>query len=640
MLSNSELARRPARLANYEAENNALMALAQTMAGSPEMILQKLVETALQLCRADRAGISLLERHNGAEVFRWEAVAEVYADRLNGTMPRDASPCGTTIDKNPTQLMYTAERFLPALTAEPPVVEALLIPFYLEHKPIGAVWVVAHDESRKFDREDERIIKILAQFASAAWQIWNARASAEAAAQTEQQRTLESAAANEALQFQISERKRAEEQLQQFNNDLERRVADRTEDLVRANADLSRTLEEGKRLQEQLWQSQKMGSIGTLAGGLAHDFNNLLSIIQGYASVIVHHPADPERVIEVGQVIVKTVEKGAALARQLLTIARKSEAKLDPTDINGLVRRLTNLLSETFPKTLTIALDLDAKIPNIMADANQINQALLNLCVNARDAMPDGGNLLLRTQTISGAEMRAHFPDVKSERYVCISVADTGSGMEEEIRSRVFEPFFTTKEPGQGTGLGLSVTYSIVNNQNGFIDVTSEPGRGSTFHIYLPIPKDQAALVDLRPPFGRKKIGARAGHGETLLFVEDEVRQLHLMQSFLEGEGFRVLTAGDGAEAVEVHLRHKDEIAVVILDLGLAKLNGWEAFQMMKKLNPKLKGILASGYLSPEVESQLAKGALSGVIPKPYVPREILAKIEGAIRTRSAGSLP
>lgn len=214
-----------------------------------------------------------------------------------------------------------------------------------------------------------------------------------------------------------------------------------------------------------------------------------------------------------------------------------------------------------------------------------------------------------------------------------ISVADTGLGMKEEIRRRVFEPFFTTKEPEHGTGLGLSVTYEIIKDQNGFIDVTGEPGHGSTFHIYLPIPKEPAALAEVTETFEDTKPDGRAEHIETLLFVEDQPRQLQLMQSFLKGEGFTVLTARDGAEAVEVHRRFKDEIAVVILDLGLAELNGWEAFQMMKQLNPQLKGILASGYLSPEVDSQVARGALSGFVKKPYQPGELLAKIESAIRS-------
>src|SRR5689334_20862651 len=162
---NPELARRPSRPPDYELENSALIALAETMAERPDAILQKLVETALRLCRAGTAGISLLEKHGGEEVFRWEAVAGVYADHVNGTMPRDASPCGITIDRNATQLMYMAERVFPALAAEPPFVEALLVPFHFEHKPVGTVWVVAHDQIRKFDSEDARLINILAQFA-------------------------------------------------------------------------------------------------------------------------------------------------------------------------------------------------------------------------------------------------------------------------------------------------------------------------------------------------------------------------------------------------------------------------------------------------------------------------------------------
>jgi signal transduction histidine kinase len=623
VIINSELARRPSRAPDYVAENSALIALAQTMADSPQMILQKLVETTLRLCRADTAGISLLEKHDGAEVLRCEAVAGVYADRVNGTMPRDASPCGTTIDRNATQLMYMAERVFPALTAEPPVVEALLVPFHVNAKPVGTLWIVAHDEGRKFDREDERIIKVLSQFASAAWHLWMS-------AQTEQRRVVQSAAANEALQLQISERHRAEDQLQQLNSELERRVTDRTRDLITANADVWRTLEEGKQLQEQLRQSQKMESVGTLAGGLAHDFNNLLNIIQGYSLSIMQHTDDPEKIIQDVQVIRETVQQGAALSQQLLTVVRKTDAKSDLTDVNGLLRRLTSLLAETFPRTLTINLEIEPDMPKVMANANLLHQARLNLSVTARDAMAEGGNLCHRTRKVSGAELLARFPDANSERYVCIDVADTGAGIKEEIKSRIFEPFFTTKEPGQGTGLGLSVVYGIVSSQNGFIEVASEVGRGSVFHIYLPIAKEQAALpVTTQPSVGNRK-GEGTRHNETLLFVEDEVRQLHLMQRFLEAQGFKVLTARDGAEAVDVHLQHKDEIALVVLDLGLSKLNGWEAFQMMKKLNPKIKGILASGYLTPEV-SKMAKGAMSGVIPKPYDPIEILAKIEGAM---------
>ena len=253
-------------------------------------------------------------------------------------------------------------------------------------------------------------------------------------------------------------------------------------------------------IEEQLRQAQKMESIGILAGGLAHDVNNLLNVIQGHACAIMTQPADPNTIIEDAQFIREAVNDVAALVQQLLTMARKSEVKFDLTDINALLRRLTKLLTGTFPERLVISLELDPGVPNVQVDPNQINQTLLNLCLNARDAMPHGGNLLLRTRSLSGAELVQRFHKAKSDRYVCISVSDTGLGMSEEIKSHVFEPFFTTKEPGKGTGLGLSVVYGIVSNQNGLIDVTSEPGRGSTFHIYLPVPKDQAALVGTTIP--------------------------------------------------------------------------------------------------------------------------------------------
>jgi signal transduction histidine kinase len=315
-------------------------------------------------------------------------------------------------------------------------------------------------------------------------------------AKPDHERASELATANQRLQFQVREQDRAKEDLQRIIEELEMRLTKRTAELVTANNALSHTLQDRRILEEQLRQAQKMESIGILAGGLAHDVNNLLNIIQGHACAIMTQSADPSKIIEDAQVIREAVDDVTALVQRLLTIARKTEVKFDRTDINALVRRLTKLLAGTFPNRLMISLELDPGVPNLQVDANQLNQALLNLCINARDAMPDGGSLLLRTRTLSGAELHNRFREIKSERYVCISVADTGSGMAEDIKNRVFEPFFTTKETGKGTGLGLSVVYSIVSNHNGFIDVTSELARGSTFNIYLPVPKDQMALAE------------------------------------------------------------------------------------------------------------------------------------------------
>ena len=630
---NSELRNRTSRVPDYEGENQALIGLTQTLANAPDKILQTIAETALQLCRADTAGISLLEQQDGAAVFRWEALAGVFSDRLNATMPRDASPCGTTIDRNATQLMYMAERAFPALKSEPPIVEALLIPFHVGHNPIGTVWVVAHDERRKFDQEDARIIKTLAQFASASWQLWQARVSAEAAARKEHQQALELTSANEALRVQIENSKRAEKQLQQFNRKLELRVSQRTADLTQANDDLVRSMEEGKAFHEQLRRSEMMASIGTLTASVAHDFNNILNVIQAYAALIMSHPAEPSSVIANAEVIRVTVEEGVALTRQLLAVGRKTETKLDFADINDLLQRTTKSLAPMFQANIVIAVDLDPRVPMIMIDAGLLYQAILNLCVNAGDAMPDGGKILVQTRTTSGDALRQRFAKARAQQYVSISVADTGVGMEAEVRSRVFESYFTTKKPGQGTGLGLSIVHGIVAEHAGFIEITSETGCGSAFHLHLPIPGNEAAAITAMP--GQYDIEDHAWRRETVLYAEDEVRISDLMRSLLEKEGFRVLTAQDGAEAVDVHAQHKEEIAVAILDSGLAKLNGWEAFQHMRQINPKLKGIIASGYVSADVESRLAAGDLHGVLQKPLLGEEVVATIKRALHSQS-----
>jgi PAS domain S-box-containing protein len=424
----------------------------------------------------------------------------------------------------------------------------------------------------------------------------------------------------------ITERKQAEKALQELNAELERRVAERTAELVSS-------LAQRDKLQEQLYEAQKMESIATLAGGVAHDFNNLLNIILGY-TLLIQYNAHPGKHAEGLEVIKETVQRAAALVQQLLAMARKTEVSLQEINVNAIVQKLKILLSETFPKTIEIALGLEPEIPLLLADPNQIHQAVLNLCVNARDAMPDGGKLLLETATVSGADLRPRFQEAQEERYVCIRVVDTGIGMEEVTQKRIFEPFFTTKPEGQGTGLGLSVVYGIVTKHAGFVEVASTPRQGTAFRIYLPIGKGKSEIAEDKRDLEEKSAGDFVGRGETILFVEDEEKQARLMREFLESEGYKVLIARDGAEAVETHLRHKDEIDIVVLDWRLPKLNGWDAFQRMKKIQPGLKTLFATGFLSPEIEAEMNKGEIEGIIRKPYRLNEVLEKISAAVRNQ------
>jgi two-component system CheB/CheR fusion protein len=284
----------------------------------------------------------------------------------------------------------------------------------------------------------------------------------------------------------ITERKQAEQDLHNLNQELEARVSERTAELQQANTALLRDIEERKRLENQLIQAQKMESLGTLAGGIAHDFNNILNIIQGYTSLLSKHAAKHEEIAEHVGVIQETVKRASAVVQQLLTLARKTESKFEPVDANALLESLMTLLRETFPQTIEVTLDRSDMLPPAMADPNQMMQALLNLCLNARDAMPDGGKLTLKTSVVAGERLKSD-DEVNGERYVCIDVADTGIGMDENVQQRIFEPFFTTKETGHGTGLGLAVVYGIVHRHEGFIQVESHPNDGATFRLYLPV---------------------------------------------------------------------------------------------------------------------------------------------------------
>ncbi len=273
-----------------------------------------------------------------------------------------------------------------------------------------------------------------------------------------------------------------EEQLQELNREFRTRIGQGTVALTQPNGGLVT----GK-FPNQLNNAQITTDIGELAASIAHDFNNILNIVAAYAALIVSNPAEPKDVIEHAEVITETVKKGTILARQLVALGRKTEAKLESANINDLLQRMIKLFTPLFPTTIVIAEDLDASVPKIMIDSDLIYQAILNLCLNARDAMPQGGKIVLQTRLVSGALLYQRLVQAVAEHYVCLSVADTGIGMEAEVKRRVFESYFTTKKLSGGTGLGLSIVYRIVAEHAGFIRATSEPGFGSTFHVYLPV---------------------------------------------------------------------------------------------------------------------------------------------------------
>ena len=383
---------------------------------------------------------------------------------------------------------------------------------------------------------------------------------------------------------------------------------------------IKQDITEKKILHAELVQMQKMESIGTLASGIAHDFNNILGIILGYAALIERNPQTASQSIGL---INAAVNRGASLVRQILTFARKAAVVFGPLEMNIMIKEIVKMLRETFPKTIDISLELDKAIPPINADATQIHQAILNLCVNARDAMPVGGILTLRTGVVDGGSLRNIFPDVLEGNYLHVRVTDTGIGMNEKTQEQIFDPFFTTKEKGKGTGLGLSVVYGVMKEHHGFVNVKSDPGKGSTFNLYFPIPHEHAPTTVVESV---EEENIPGGH-ETLLIVEDEETLLEMLKVAVEGKGYHVITANDGLQALEVYRSRKDEIDLVVTDIGLPKITGELLFGELKKLNPSVKVILVSGYIDVNLKSEILKAGVKEFIQKPYFPDDALKKI-------------
>ncbi len=383
-----------------------------------------------------------------------------------------------------------------------------------------------------------------------------------------------------------------------------------------------------KRLEADLRQAHKLEAIGTLAGGIAHDFNNLLMGIQGRTALMLMSIDSLHPYVEHLKAIEDIVRSGSDLTRQLLGFARGGKFEVKPVDLNEIIQKSADLFGRT-KKEVAISCQCQPRLWAVEVDRGQIEQALLNLCINAWQAMPGGGELYFETENVLLDDLFVESFKVKPGKYVKISVRDTGVGMDAKTQSRIFEPFFTTKEMGRGTGLGLASAYGIIKGHGGVITAESEIGKGTTFNIFLPatektIPREKKSSEEIY-------VG-----DETILLVDDEEVITDVSREILETLGYKVMIAGSGKEAVDIYKEKKTKIDLVIMDMIMPQMSGGEAFDLLKNINPEIKVILSSGYSLKGQANKIMERGCRAFLQKPFSIKELSKKVRTVLDTESS----
>lgn len=380
---------------------------------------------------------------------------------------------------------------------------------------------------------------------------------------------------------------------------------------------------EHKQLQEQLTQAQKLESIGNLAGGIAHDFNNILTTITGFAGLLQMKMDNSDPLLAYVKELASAGMRGAALTNQLLAFSRKQILDMKPVDLNITMASLEKMLRRLIREDITLNFNITANHLKIMADANQVGQVVINLVTNARDAMPNGGSLIISTGSVfvDDVFIRQH-GEGEIGQYAVITIRDDGVGMSAEIKQKIFEPFFTTKEIGKGTGLGLSVVYGIIRQHKGMIFVESEPGKGTVFTVYLPLLKEDAD-IDNAPA---REIARKDGK-ETILIAEDNETLRKMTKDVLENHGYTVIPAEDGKSALTVFKEHKGAIDIIILDLMMPGKRGFDVYREIAQIAPQVKVLFVTGYSEDEVEQGEIRARALPLLFKPYTPFEFLKRV-------------
>ena len=429
----------------------------------------------------------------------------------------------------------------------------------------------------------------------------------------------------------ITDRKRAEAEIKKLNDELERRVAERTGQLKEALSGLTEQIASRKLLEEQLLQSQKMEAIGQLAGGVAHDFNNLLTVISGYTDLMLMRDGlDASLRGHLGEVK-RAGDQAARLTRQLLAFSRRQVMAPRVLDLNGVTASMDNMLRRLIGEDIDLVTVMDENLGRVKADPGQIESVIMNLALNAKDAMPDGGKLTLETANVELDEsFAATHVGVRAGPHVMISMSDTGCGMTAEVQSHIFEPFFTTKERGRGTGLGLSTVYGIVKQSGGSIWVYSEVGCGTTFKVYLPRVDEDAEAVEAQA------VQPHSKGTETVLLVEDEESLRSMVRSVLESAGYEVLEAGGGSEAVSLCISHDRPIHLLLTDVVMPQMSGKEVSDRVIDAHPETKVLYMSGYTDKGIVHNGVLESGAAFLQKPFTPTALTRKIREVLDGTSA----
>jgi len=387
---------------------------------------------------------------------------------------------------------------------------------------------------------------------------------------------------------------------------------------------VARDITERRQLEEQLRQSQKMEAIGQLAGGIAHDFNNLLTVIEGYTDMLLSSAEHDDSRLAFVQQIKKASDRATALTRQLLAFSRRQILQPKVLDLNELVPDVSALLKRLIGEDIELKIELAEDIAPIKADRSQIEQVLMNLAVNSRDAMPDGGTLIIKTSlTYLDDNFIRHRPETRKGHYVLLTITDTGMGMEDDVKTRIFEPFFTTKGKAKGTGLGLATVYGIIKQSGGYIGVESAPEQGTSFNIYLPLVTEKLEQNSVED----KQKNVQKG-SETILVVEDEFLVRELVCDTLRNNGFTVIEATNGREAIEIFNKNQSDIDLVLTDVIMPEMSGRKLIEILMEKYPDLKALYMSGYTDDAIIKHGVLEPGMSYIQKPFSPRALIEKLQ------------